>query len=107
MSRCCWSILTYVASFPVHLPFIYTLNFSLQANLYIAQDEAEEIATVHTSDLFSGNWHGFYNFDVKKRDDHLKQLRLPWVLRKVVSVMMKKEGTVRGVSRSRADFEII
>jgi hypothetical protein len=50
-------------------------------------------------DLFSGEWNGLYNFDRNARDAALKEVGVPWVLRKMVGTLMKKEGKVDGVVR--------
>eukprot|EP00520_Triparma_pacifica_P018977 CAMPEP_0118645920 /NCGR_PEP_ID=MMETSP0785-20121206/7766_1 /TAXON_ID=91992 /ORGANISM="Bolidomonas pacifica, Strain CCMP 1866" /LENGTH=327 /DNA_ID=CAMNT_0006537851 /DNA_START=62 /DNA_END=1042 /DNA_ORIENTATION=+ len=70
-----------------------------QATLSQVKEEAEDLKGDDIEDMFSGEWKGLFNFDSKKRDAHLKEVNVPWVLRKMVGSLMNKEGKVNGVVR--------
>jgi hypothetical protein len=67
------------------------------ATLSTFVEDAAERSAPSDDDPWSGEWHGLFNFDKKKRDQHLATLKVPWVLRKMVGVVMRKEGQVNGV----------
>lgn len=73
-----------------------------QASLEKARKEAE-MGQGESGDLFSGIWRGLYNFSVKERDQHLKQLSVPWHIRRIFSTLMRKEGKFEGVVRYDRD----
>ena len=71
-----------------------------QATLDQVRYNARELKVSNArQNYFNGEWRGYYNFDIKHRDVYLKELGVPWVIRKLLKNLFTKEGKMSGIVR--------